>query len=149
MQGFNNIAIFKPTQHYHILSALDQGKALDVSQTDPERGLILWDKGGNKNNQLFKLIPNLNGKYNIISLSDGAVQARDGSGTVCCGKQNGSLFEQWTIKPTGQNGSYSIMSCLNKMLDVCGAQTANGTKVIQYNAGNGHPPNQTWYIVKA
>lgn len=132
-----------------ILSALDQGKALDVSQTDPERGLILWDKGNKCNNQLYKLIPHLNGKYNIISVAGGAVQAKDGSESVCCGKQNNSLYEQWTIKPTGQNGSYSIMSCLNKMLDVCGANTANGTKVIQYNAGNGHPANQSWHIVKA
>ncbi len=41
------------------------------------------------------------------------------------------------------------MSCLNKMLDVTGAKSANGTKVIQYDAGANHPANQTWYIVKA
>ncbi len=92
MQGFNNMALFNPLQNYLILSALDQGKALDVSQTDPEHGLVLWDKGNKSNNQLFKLIPNINGKYTIISVAGGALQARDGSELVCCGKQNNSLY---------------------------------------------------------
>lgn len=63
-----------------IVSALDQNKALDVSQSNNSSkfDLILWDKKGS-NNQKFRIQPVAGGRYQIISLVGGTVEVPNGS----------------------------------------------------------------------
>lgn len=75
-----------------IISALDQNKALDVSQSNNSSkfDLILWDKKGS-NNQKFRFQQVAGGRYQIISVAGGTVEVPNGSTAnlqIKAGQQN-------------------------------------------------------------
>jgi hypothetical protein len=122
-QGYQPQALFNPNQDYIILSALNKGKALDVSQGQKDRNkILLWSKHGNQN-QRYKIKLSNNGRYQIYSNAGGVLQVPGGTpanGTqLAAGQQMNSPGEFFDIAAApGQAGAYYIKTFCGKAIDI-------------------------------
>lgn len=123
---------------YYIIKGVGGGKYLDVTDESKENGarLQIWDKFPYHQNQVFYLTP-VGDYWKIIAYNsrkvievrdsrtdDGAPVAQWDYANIAC--------QQWSIINNG-DGTVSFKNRNSgKYMDVSGNETANGTKVIQY-----------------
>ena len=153
--GEQQASLFSPHQEYIILTALNEGMALDVSGDPKSKGkMILWKKHGEKN-QRFKIKQGTgaySNQYQIFSGMGENITMEVPNNSTGKGVQlyvnsaNGTPNEYWQIIPAKaeKNGGYYIKSFCGKCLDVCEQKTAPNTPIIQWDYNGGK--NQIWYI---
>ncbi len=136
---------------YHIVSALDNSKTLNIKSYSKENGanVQIWNKDAK---QTFNVTYLNNGYYKITSKNSGKsldVKAKGiKSGTnVQQWDYAGTTNQQWVVKAAGDGTFYIIARNSGLYLDVSGGKNANGTNVQVYT-GNG-TASQKWKFVKA
>lgn len=139
---------------YHIISAKDRTKGLDVSgQSTAVNANVQIYANTTDPAQTFTVKYLNNGYYAIIYDKTGMYLDVDGGSyhngaNVKQYNGGGNDAEQWMILETSESGVYEIISKYRyKALDIAGGNTANGTNVQIY-ARNGTPA-QKWLFVKA
>ena len=128
-------------ERYTITSALDSGKALDISGGSifNKANLQLYKKN-NSGAQLFKIDFLGNGYCKIINTNSGrALTVANGSNQSGANvyqytNNNSNTSMWWYLMPCG-DGYYNIINKNGLYLDVSGASTKNGTN-IQVYTGN-------------
>lgn len=137
---------------YHIVSALDNTKNLDVKSVSKDNGanIQLWATQHDPK-QGFKVTYLGNGYYKIINSNSGKsldVKSKGvASGTnVQQWSYSGTDNQQWIIKSAGSGYYYIIAKNSGLYLDAAGGKSANGTNVQVY-LGNG-TASQKWKLVK-
>nr|WP_254912624.1 phosphatidylinositol-specific phospholipase C domain-containing protein [Bacillus thuringiensis] len=126
---------------YTIISALNDTSVVDMNQAD--NNVILWsDNGGN--NQKWELEYNsIRSAYQIKSRTNEnlvlAWNDYEGSNNVFATPNQQYEEHYWILEDAG-NGHYYVRNKkdLNKVLDVSGGNSANGTNVTVYNFHGGN-----------
>lgn len=125
---------------YYIVSALNTGKAVDVSGGSTKSGAnIQLYNLNNSGAQQFKFTYK-NGYYTITNVNSGKVLDVQGGGTASGTNvwqyySNNSNAQKWKLVSLG-NGYYYIKARCGLYLDVSGGRTSNGTNIQVYR-GNG------------
>lgn len=121
---------------YQIVSALNDRSVIDMNQAD--NTIILW-QNNNGNNQKWKLVYDSNkNAYQFKSVTNEnlvlAWNDLNGSNNVVATSNQNKEEQYWLLTEAG-NGYYYVRNKKepNKVLDVSGNGTANGTNVLVYN----------------
>lgn len=137
---------------YHIVSALDNTKALDVANAVTNNGAnINLYSNLDDSAQVFTITYLGDGYYKIINNHSKKSIDVDNLGTtngtnVKQWEDNGSDAQKWVIKESGDGQYFYIISkCNGLYLDVSGGIPDNGTNVQMYG-GNGSN-SQKWKFV--
>lgn len=137
---------------YHIVSALDNTKALDVANAVTNNGAnINLYSNLDDSAQVFTITYLGDGYYKIINNHSKKSIDVDNLGTtngtnVKQWEDNGSDAQKWVIKESGDGQYFYIISkCNGLYLDVSGGNPDNGTNVQMYG-GNGSN-SQKWKFV--
>ncbi|QDQ03793.1 NPP1 family protein [Bacillus sp. BD59S] len=132
---------------YQIVSILNNSSVVDLNQADGN--VQLW-QNGNANNQKWKLVYDSNkSAYQIKNIANQnlvlAWNDLNGSNNVVATSNQNKEEQYWILTEAG-NGYYYVRNKKdqNKVLDVSGYGTANGTNVTVYNFHGGN--NQTFQL---
>ena len=147
-QGYQTIS----DGEYHIVSALDTNKALDVegASKESEANIILYENLSDPK-QVFRVTYLGNGYYKIVNTNSGKSLDVDEAGkapgtNVKQYDDYGSDAQQWIIKEAGDGYWFYIISkCNGLYLDVADGNSANGTN-IQMWTGN-QSAAQKWQFI--
>lgn len=137
---------------YHVVSALNTSKNLDVKSLSTSNGanIQLWGTL-HDSKQRFKLSYLGKGYYKLVNVNSGKCLDVKSAGTksgsnvqqwTYCGNNN----QQWIVKSAGSGYYYIIAKNSGLYLDVAGGKTNNGTN-IQVYIGN-PTKSQKWKFVK-
>lgn len=137
---------------YHIVSALDNNKALDVSggSLDDNANINLYSNLSDEV-QVFKVTYIGNGYYKIINKhSNKCLDVQGGNvspgANVCQYGDNGTDAQQWVIRESGDSTYFNIISkCNGLFLDVDDASTKNGTNIKTYSQNGSNA--QKWKFI--
>ena len=136
---------------YHIVSALDETKNLDVSNHSKNNGanIQLWASSTDAG-QTFHVTYLNNGYYKITSRNSGkSLDVKSGGAKSGTNVQQwgyaGTNNQQWVIKDAGDGSFYIVSKSCGLYLDVAGGKTAKGTNIQVYK-GNGSKA-QKWKFV--
>ncbi|MBV6708567.1 NPP1 family protein [Bacillus cereus] len=132
---------------YQIVSTLNNSSVVDLNQADGN--VLLW-QNGNANNQKWKLVyDSSKSAYQLKNIANQNLVLTwnnlNGSNNVVA-TTNQNKEEQYWIPTEAGNGYYYVRNKKdqNKVLDVSGYVTANGTNVTVYNFHGGN--NQTFQL---
>lgn len=144
--------MFQPGIDYMIFTALNEGFAMDISQSPLEKGkIIIYEKHG-KENQRFRLRQVQGGKYQILTKTGKCLEVpKDKTKDkvqILTNDINNAPNEFWDIIPAkGGKDAFYIKTFCGKALDVEGAKAKNNVDVIQYEFHG--DANQIWHIKPA
>lgn len=139
---------------YHIVSALNQNKGVDVNEAKTANGtnIQLWNNI-DYSTQVFTVKWLGNGFYSIRQRSSGKSLDVHGSGrnwgtNVELYTYNETSNQQWVIRQTNNPQYFQIVSrCNGLALDVNGGSDANGTNIQVWGSHNEN--SQKWKFIAA
>ncbi|WP_020120324.1 RICIN domain-containing protein [Streptomyces canus] len=127
------------------------GKVLDVKDASTSDGAYAiqypWTGGPS---QQWKLLPNADGSYRLVSVKSGKVLESPGSSAQGAildqGTDDGGGNQWWKLAPSKTSGYYRLVNVHNGWCaDVKDASTNDAAYVIQWPTTDG--PNQDWQTV--
>ncbi len=140
----------------HIGGGQYQVSPLSGNSWDDSKGLLhlspwWWAASGSS---CFIMLPTENGNYRLFSAGDGSPQQPSDSNPPKVEHNSyeytytGAAAQQWSITEVGGDlvdGTYKLVARhSDKAMDAYGAQTTNGTEIIQWSYGGG--ANQKWTL---
>lgn len=135
---------------YHVVSALDNSKSLNVKNCSKSDGanVHLWTKN---TNQRYSVQYLGNGFYKLTNTNSGKSLDVNRGATKCGANVQqwayaGETQQQWILKSAGNGYYYIIARNSGLYLDAQGGYSSNGTNVQVY-LGNG-TASQKWKFVK-
>lgn len=137
---------------YHIITALDTTKALDVDDASKENGANVGIHSNLKDaKQVFRVTYIGDGYYKIVNVNSNKCLDVDKAGqsegtNVKQYEDNGNDAQKWIIKESGDGKWFYIISkCNGLYLDVDDGNSANGTNVQMWSGNETNA--QKWRFV--
>jgi hypothetical protein len=151
--------------NYYRIRANHSNKCLDVANVSPDNGARIqqWDcAAGPQANQLWRLTPQGNGTYMVISLHSGrcldVAPVSASTGQPIPNTDNSAAVQQWDCNPfvfqTNQtfqfeavSGGYRLRATHSqRCMDVSGVSVNNGAAIQQWDCAPWYQPNQVFTL---